>query len=310
MKTKTSKWLLELAAVSLLAVRFPASAADAYPPAMSKPASNDFVHGVVNLEFSDHHLTARGINLQDKGLIFQPLVRLDWNLYKPDSLTNRTVDEVSLTTAIWNDFDTETSGVHPGHWNEIDLIAGPNVKFFNDWAFESPFIAYKSETGSFPACLVWNPRLTYHDHSGKNFSINPYAEFFWELQNKITVVLAPQKSERSFYGVAGADPTYVFDLLPLKLELPAYIIIPGNNFYQRKDGSGGGTDIALFTMMLKATVPLDFMGSSHGKWSIYASAQYDYLNNPGLLDGNEIAGAAHSRERNLVVFRGGVNVRF
>lgn len=308
---KTNKLLLGLTAVSLFAVRFQADAADAYlPPITNSPSSNNFVHGVINLEFSDHHLTPRGINLQDKGLTFQPLVRLDWDLYKPDSPTNPVVDEITLTTAVWNDFDTEKSGVNPGHWNEIDFITGPNVKFFNDWTFESPFVAYKSETGSFPACWAWNPRLTYHDHFIKNFSINPYVEFFYELQNKITVVLVPQKSESSYYGVVGLDPTYIFNRLPLKLELPACVIIPGNDFYQRKNGSGGGTDIALFTTMLKATVPLNFMGSSHGKWSIYAGAQYDYLNNPGLLDGNEIAGAAHSRERNLVVFHGGINVRF
>jgi hypothetical protein len=152
--------------------------------------------------------------------------------------------------------------------------------------------------------------LTYHNHIIKNFSFNPYVEFFDELHNKITVVMVPAKSQCSYYGVAGLDPAYCFETLPLKLELPTYVIMPGKNFYQREDGSGGGSDLGLFATMFKVTIPLNFLGSSYSKWSIYTGVQYDYLNNPGLLDGNLIAGAALSRERNLVVFHTGLTVRF
>ena len=269
----------------------------------------DFVHGLVNLEFADYHLTPRGINLQNKGLIFQPLVRLDWTLYKP-AATNAFINEGYVTTAVWNDIDTVRSGVQPGHWNEIDFTIGPNVKFLNDWTLESPFTAFKSQTESFETCWAWDPRLTYHDHFLKNFSFNPYVEFFDELHEKITVVLVPAESQSSYYGVAGMDPTYTFPTLPLKLELPSYLIIPGKNFYQQKDGSGGGTDMALLATTFKVTVPLGFIRPAYGQWSVYAAVQYDYLNNPGLLDGNEIAGAAHSRERNIAVFHGGATVRF
>jgi len=276
----------------------------------TQAAPEDFVHGLINLEFSDHHLTPRGINLENKGLIAQPLLRLDWNLYEPKPAADQAIDEVTLTTAMWNDVDTHRSGASPGNWNETDPTIGPNVKFLKDWTFESPFIAFVSETASYPTCWAWDPRLTYHDHFIKNFSFNPYVEFFDELQNKITVVLSPATSQPSYYGVIGMDPTYVFQDIPLKLELPTYCLIPGKNFYQRADGTGGGTDLGLFSTMLKATVPLQFISPSYGKWSIYAGVQYDYLNNPGLLDGNEIAGAAMSRERSVVIFHGGITFRF
>lgn len=269
----------------------------------------DFVHGLVNLEFSNYHLTPRGINLQDRGLIFQPLVRLDWNLYKA-APTNALINDGYVTTAVWNDLDTARSGVQPGHWNEIDFTVGPNVKFLNDWTLESPFTAFRSETESFETCWAWDPRLTYHDHFIKNFALNPYVEFFDELHEKITVVLVPSKSQSSYYGVLGLDPTYEFETLPLKLELPSYILIPGKNFYQREDGSGGGTDIGLWATTFKATIPLNFIRPSYGKWSVYAGVQYDYLNNPGLLDGNEIVSGAHSRQRCIIVYHGGMTLRF
>lgn len=161
----------------------------------------DFVHGLVNLEFSDYHLTPRGINLQNRGLIFQPLVRLDWNLYKPaTAATNVFINDLYVTTAVWNDIDTVRSGVRPGHWNEIDFTVGPNVRFLNDWTLESPFTAFRSETASFETCWAWDPRLTYHDHFIKNFSVNPYVEFFYELHEKITVILVPSKSQSSYFG--------------------------------------------------------------------------------------------------------------
>jgi hypothetical protein len=276
---------------------------------VTKASPEEIFHGLLNLEFADHHLTPRGINLQNKGLVSQPFLRLDWNLYVPPP-TDRFINEVTLTTAVWNDVDTHASGVRPGNWNEIDGTIGPNLKFLKDWMLESPFTAFVSESGSYPTCWAWDPRLTYHDHFLKDFSINPYVEFFDEFQNKITVVIVPEKSQTSYYGVLGLDPTYAFPHLPLKLELPTYITIPGENFYQRKDGSGGGTDLGLFSTTFKATVPIDFIPPAYGKWSVYAAVQYDYLNNPGLLDGNDVAGAALSRERNIVVFHGGLTVRF
>ncbi|HEV2330338.1 MAG TPA: hypothetical protein VGY56_16270 [Verrucomicrobiae bacterium] len=73
------------------------------------------------------------------------------------------------------------------------------------------------------------------------------------------MVLVPSKSQSSDYGVFGLDPTYEFESAPLKLELPSYILIPGKNFYQRIDGSGGGAAIASWATTFKVTIPLDFI---------------------------------------------------
>ncbi len=273
-------------------------------------APEEIVHGFLNLDFSDHHLTSRGINLENKGLVTQQLLRLDWELYKPGPDRNQVFNEVTLTTSLWNDIDTHRSGVDRGNWNEIDPTIGPNLKFLDDWTFESPFTAFVSETGSFATCWAWDPKLTYHDHFLKNFSFNPYVEFFDELDNKITVELVPADSRRSYYGAIGADPTYVFQGLPLKLELPSYLTITGNDLYQRADGSGGGSGLGLFSTTFKATVPLELLSTRYGTWSVYGAVQYDYLDNPGLLDGNQLAGAALSRERSIVVFHGGITFRF
>lgn len=296
-----------LAAASLA---LPAAGAAAGPALTHDPPGADWGEGLVNFDFSNYHFTPRGLNLQDKGLVFQPLVRFDWLAYQNTETNHAWINRATLTTAMFNDFDTVRSGAAPGNWNEIDWILGPNVVVFKDWGLESPFIAFKSETGSYPTAWAWNPKLTYHDRWFGQFSLNPYVEFFDELENKITIVLDPATAAPGYYGAMGFTPAYVSTRLPVTLELPAYILIPSNRFYQRANGSGGGAGLGLVSAALRLTVRLGVLGPAFDSWSVYGGVQYDYLNNPGLLDGNQLSGAGLNRQRNFLIFHGGLTVHF
>jgi hypothetical protein len=275
----------------------------------SSIASPSILSGLLNFEFSDHHLTSRGVDLQERGLISQPKLLLYWRLYAPRDQT-ADVNEVTLTTGVWNDVDTVQSGVRPSNWNEIDPSAGINVKFLRDWTFESPFTAFMSESHSYPTTWNWEPHLTYHDHCIPNFSFNPYVGFFDELYNKSTVVFDQSKTHSGYYCILGFDPTYVFQKIPLKLELPSYLTIPSDEFYQQKDGSPGGSGLGLISILFKATVPLEFIPKSLGVWSVYAGVQYDYLNNPGLLDGNQLLTGSPVRDRSILQYHAGLTIHF
>jgi len=231
--------------------------------------SSSILTGLLNFEFSNYHLTARGLNLQDRGLISQPKLLLYWRLYgNRDPKTD--LNEVTLTTGVWNDVDTVQSGVHPSNWNEIDPSAGINVRFLRDWSLESPFTAFMSESHSYPTTWNWEPHLTYHDHFLRDFSFNPYVGLFDELYNKSTVVFNPATAQSGYYGILGFDPTYIFRDIPLKLELPTYLTLTSNDFYQRSAGTGGGNGLGLVATTFKATVPLEFIPSDCGTWSVYA----------------------------------------
>ena len=184
------------------------------------------------------------------------------------------------------------------------------MKFLRDWSIESPFTAFMSESHSYPTTWNWEPHLTYHDHFLRDFSFNHYVGFFDEIYNKSTVVFDQSTAQSGYYGILGFDPTYVFRDLPLKLELPSYLTLVSNDFYQRANGTGGGTGLGLITTTFKATVPLDFIPNNYGKWSIYAGVQYDYLNNPGLLDGNQALQTTSERQRSIVQFHGGLTIHF
>src|SRR4030095_9278018 len=128
--------------------------------------------------------------------------------------------------------------------------------------------------------------------------------------DKATVVFNPATSDESWYFSVGINPTYKFKSIPLTLSFPTYINIVEDDFYQRIDGTPGGSDVAVFSTQIKAIVPLSFIPASYGSWSVYAAFQYYHLDNPGLLDGNQVLGADASREENLYQIHGGLTIFF
>src|SRR5260370_24594525 len=104
------------------------------PPLEAPPQS--LIHGLINLELSNAYITPRGLDVQNKGLVLQPLFLLFFDLYSPkDSFIN----DVTLTIGDWNSVHTAIvgSGPKPGHWNETDVLTGLTVKFFKDLEFDA-----------------------------------------------------------------------------------------------------------------------------------------------------------------------------
>ena len=288
------------------------SASSAGEPAksLSKPIIEEelglSVHGLVQLEFSDHYITPRGLNVENQGLVFQPLVLLFWNLYSGDGF----LKDVTLTTGVWNSIHTRRSGADPSRWNEIDPIGGLTFKFGNGWKFDAFVTSFQSQTDSYDTSTNLDLKLTYSDTAFGNFSINPCVEFFLELEDKATVVFNPATSEESWYWVFGINPTYKFQSIPLTVELPTFISVVDGDFYQRFDGSGGGSGAGVFSTYLKFSTPLSFIPKRFGAWTLYAGVQYYHLFNDGTLDGNQVLGATSERKENLWQVHGGVSVFF
>ena len=69
---------------------------------------------------------------------------------------------------------------------------------------------------------------------------------------------------------------------------------------------------AVISTGIKFSVPLKFVPKEYGFWTVYAGYEYYYLNNDGLLDGNQaLTGKpATDRETSLHRFYGGVTVFF
>jgi len=293
------------------------------PKEMKTPAASDIaapalgssITGLINLDYSDKYITPRGLDVSKNGGAFQPLVILFFDLYHTDE--KKALTDLSFNFGVWNDIDAGTNGAKSGHWDEIDGFLGFEAKLFKDWKLDAEETFFKSQTDSYNTSTNFDFKVTYLDHwfGDSGFSINPYGEIFVETTQKATVAFNYATDQRGFYGVLGLDPTYKFKSIPLTLELPTFANIVSDSFYQRINGTPGGPGLAVVSTELKATTPLSFIPISYGAWSAYAGVQAYYLNNPGLLDGNQalqneaIGGSSH-RDRDLVQYHLGVTCFF
>ena len=272
------------------------------PPEPSDP----WAHVLLQLDFSDHYITPRGLNVENDGLIFQPLFLVFWDLYSSE--TNY-LKNVSLTTGVWSSIHSEKSGADPGHWNEFDPILGLTFKFAGNWKLDTTFTQFDSMVDSYPTSTHFEAKVSYDDSSlwGGKFSINPYVAFWQELEDKATVVFDPATSEESFYFTLGINPTLKFDAV--KFEFPTFINLVDDKFYQQFDGSPGGDGLAVFCTGVKASVPLKFIPKEAGFWSLYAGVKYYHLDNQGLADGNSVL-TTDGDDDDLVQFYGGLSIFF
>jgi hypothetical protein len=272
---------------------------------MEAPEPPSRVHALLQLDFSDHYITPRGLNVENEGLVFQPLFLAFWDLY---SSKTGFLENITLTTGVWSSIHSHESGADPGHWNEFDPIAGLAFKFAKYWKFETNYTAFDSMVDSYPTSHHLELKLNFDDSTlmGK-FALHPYVAYWWELENKATVVFDPTTSEESGYFTVGINPS--FKLGEVKFEFPTYVNFVGSDFYQEFDGTGGGSGAAVFGTEIKATVPLKFVPKGMGSWSFYAGLKYYHLNNDGLRDGNSVL-TSHEHKDDLFQVHGGISIFF
>ncbi len=283
---------------------------------IAAPALGSKITGLLNFDYSDQYITPRGLDVSKNGGAFQPLLILFFNLYHTDE--KKPLTDLTFNMGVWNDIDSGKNGTNPpGNWDEIDGFLGLEAKLYGDWKLDAEETFFKSQTNSYQTSTNFDFKTTYLDHwfGDSGFSINPYGEVFVETSKKATLAFNYNTDPCGFYGVIGLDPTYKFKSIPLTLELPTFANFVSDTFYQRVNGSAGGPGLAVVSTEFKATTPLSFIPISYGAWSIYAGVQAYYLNNPGLLDGNQalqghVPGSGQNRDRELVQYHLGVTCFF
>jgi hypothetical protein len=240
------------------------------------------IHGLVNLQFSDHYFTPRGLDVENQGVIFQPLVLLFWGLYHND---NAFLNDVTLTTGVWNSIHSRQSGPDHDNWNEIDPIFDISFGFAKDFKLEVNYTIFRSQNGSFDTSQNLEIKIDYDDSKLLGaFALHPYGGIWIELYNKATFATTPE----SFYGEIGMDPSYSFTAFPspsypLKIELPSYITFPAKNFY------GRSSVVGVIASGPKLSMPLSFIPKSYGAWSIYGQYTFYSLQNPALIKNGDFA---------------------
>ena len=297
--------IFSLAACATLTTSVFAGTPDPKTPVMTTPEPEPWLHALLQLDFSDHYITPRGLDVENRGLIFQPLFLVFADLYSDKT---GFLQDVTLTGGVWSSIHSRKSGANPGHWNEFDPIGGIAFKFADYWKFETNYTAFDSIVDSYPTSQHLELKLSFDDTKFLGaFALHPYVAYWNELANKATVTFDPATSVGSYYFTAGVDPSVKIG--PVKVEFPTYINIVGKDFYQKFDGSGGGSGVAVFGSECKLSVPLSFVPKDLGFWSLYAGVKYYHLNNAGLLDGNMVL-TAHEHSKDLWQIHGGISIFF
>jgi hypothetical protein len=276
-------------------------------PGASQDLLGSRVNGLMTFDFSDNYITPRGLHVEDEGLVTQPLVLLFWKLR---SSNQGKVADVTLATGVWNSFHSVRAGVNPSRWNEVDPILGLTVKFRNRFTVDVGSTAFYTPTESYATSAHADFKLTYNDSWLRGLSLNPYVAYWVELQNKATVVFNEDTSSEGSYLTVGATPTFGIGRAGATVDVGTYANFASADFYQRFDGSDGGSGLAVVSVAPKINVPMKFLGVTHGAWTGYAGASYYYLRNQGLLDGNQVLTNETDRDSHLVRFRAGLSVFF
>jgi len=264
------------------------------------------VNGLMAFDFATDYVTPRGLHVEDEGLVTQPLLLVFWKLR---AAPKAAVTDITLTTGLWNSFHSVKSGANPSRWNEIDPILSLGIKFRNGLALDTGTTAFYTPTDSYATSAHVDFKLTYNDRPHGGIAINPYVAYWFELHNKATVMFNPATSSRGSYLTVGAAPTFGIGA-GATVELGTFANFVSSDFYQQFDGSDGGSGMAVLSVAPKVSLPLKFLGVTHGAWTAYAGLSYYYLNNQGLLDGNQVLSGASGPESNVTKFRTGLSVFF
>ncbi|PTY01589.1 hypothetical protein DB346_12670 [Verrucomicrobia bacterium LW23] len=276
----------------------------------SKPAGSRF-SGLLNVDISDQYITPRGLNIENEGVVIQPMLILFLNAYK-SSDPNAFINDVTLFMGNWNSVHTHAAGPTPGNWNETDPFWGISTTFAKDFRFDITGTMFISGVNAFDTSSNLSLKLSYMDKFlPEGWSLNPSIECFIELTEKATIVLNEATSDQGFYFAFAIEPTYKFKDIPLIISLPTFFNVCDDSFYQKLDGSGGGAGVALVSTAFQVRVPLTCIPENYGKWSIYAKYQYYHLFNQGVLDGNFMFGGNSGEyHEDMGQVRGGVTLAF
>jgi hypothetical protein len=253
------------------------------------------IHGFGDFQVGNDYLTPRGLLVTDKGTTIQVLAGLVFDVYQPPS---GPISDVAMVAGIWNDIDTDQHASNVGAWNEFDWFIGPDFKIGKDFDFSVQYVQFISPPGNFDDEQNIEFSLKYSDKLMPNFSINPYAKFFYAVSGSSTVVTG--RKGGTFDVEIGAVPT--IDLSPITLSFPTWITVGPSDYW-------GGTDNwGVVTTGVKASTSLDFIPAQLGHWTFHAGVQYYNMLNNELLVAQSLVGTGHHRDE--VVFATGFGFGF
>jgi hypothetical protein len=242
------------------------------------------IHGFAEIPFKTAYVTPRGLDVENKGLVIQPVVGLVFPL---DDIGP--ISHVAVVTGVWNSINFAQDDHFVGPWNELDyfLSMSGSVGKFTGTLTYSPWF---SPPHNFTVESTSDFKVSYDDTDMifKGFALKPYVDFFYSISGDSTVILGRHGS--TYYFEFGAAPSYTFNFskdYPVTLSVPTYFSVGPKNFWDINEQS---SNFGVFSTAINATVPLTaIIPIRYGAWHADMGLQYFYLLNHSLLEAGTLA---------------------
>jgi len=276
----------------------PAPAPEAAPAAPAPPAGPN-LHGFFDMPFKTAYITPRGLVVENKGLVMEPVFGLVFPL---DDIGP--VSKVAFITGIWNSINTAQDDHFVGPWNELDYFASlsGSVGNFTGTLTYSPWF---SPPHNFTIESTSDFKVSYDDTGMflKDFALKPYVDFFYSISGDSTVILGRHGS--TYYFEPGVNPSYTYKGIedwPITFSNQTYFSVGPKNFWNSAET---GSHFGVFSTSLSASVPLP-IPIKYGAWHAGVSIQYYYLLNHFLEESGTLACGNDTRSN----FNGSVDIGF
>lgn len=256
--------------------------------AADPPAPNRNISGVAGVTFITDYVS-RGLVLEDQGFIAQPYAELDFKLFEEKT----GIQKITLIGGTWNSLhsehtDQQGDSGNPGGtdiWYEFDWYTGVGVDFLDKWNATLLYQEFTSPNDGFNTVKNMQLKVSYNDTGAwnfisKDFSLNPYALVFVELEGKAGT--GTDQGEYFEFGISPGLPAFGGPDYPIKVNFPVTLGLGADDFYGDKDNRSDNETFGYASVGVVASVPLKFMADhGWGSWTWSVGGTYYYLS-----DGN------------------------
>jgi hypothetical protein len=239
--------------------------------AVTPPCPVSYITGDFGVTFTSEYIS-RGIVEADqtKGVIAEPYLDLYIKLYTGTGF----IDAVSAQLSFWADIGSNHTTASPGStvrdWYEFDWDPGVSVTFLDKFTLLTQYFEFDSPSGAFSTARSIDANLTYDDSSLLGaFSMHPHVTVLYELG---APGFAGLKAHGWYYEL-GVAPSYTF--LP-KSTYPITVAAPFTVGLGDSSGFYGNNNFGYFSVGPSVSVPLAFIPSGFGSWTLTAAYTYYY----------------------------------
>lgn len=178
------------------------------------------------------------------------------------------INNIDLAFGSWNSVHTRQTGAvsGPGNWFESDVIVGFNVGLWDFVSTNVSYIAYTFPNGAFPTAQEIDWTISFDDSGLLGaFALNPSMLWAFEVDN---TAFGDHEGIYLQLGVKPGVTLFEEADYPLTLALPLTLGLSVSDYYEEP---GGDNDtFGYFDAGLVASVPLSFIDSAYGEWSVSA----------------------------------------